>query len=386
MQFNPLTKEANPIIWTLYQCHDPSATLASWNVRVQSNKRAKIAEAIRLLDDGYDPNEKLDDDTAIGIAMWMGLHEVVDRLLTAGADVTHPVGFKNSVIYKWIALSKANDDTAPEKGVVLQKLLRAGADLYMRDENGDSFLHAAEKHVNPYAITALVAAGLDINTTNNDGRTVLHHSIHNWRMEALNAVLAASPDVNARDHANYTALSYAIKGLKFMLGDTTDAQATLDVIRRLIEENAATDFIDSEGNSLLHLAMNWGYNKMPYMSFHQTLAIRHELVALLIERGLDVNARNHLGQTPLMLAISACDVDSVRHLCAIPGIDRSARDLMGNTAMKRAILAKTSAEKYETRPVELVPIMPLLSRSSHSDSIPFIPTTDHYNTIIELLS
>lgn len=391
MELDMPIKEANPLIWTLWNYTDGIARPGlGWSEHQEITQRTKEAEVIRLLDEGHNPNETFRDCTAISVAIMMRFHDVVDRLLAGGADVRHPANFENSVIYKWITRSiihrSMNDAYALREVDVFHRLLHAGADVHMRDEDGNSFLHVAQKHVNPFAITALVAAGIDINTQNNDGKSVLHHSIHNWQMEAFNAVLAASPNVNARDHAGYTALYYAIKGSKLTPRDPCESQATLGIIRRLIEANAATDFIDSEGNSLLHLAMYWGYNEKFFMSFHESLAIRHQLVALLIERGLDVNARNHLGQTPLMLAVDRCDVNSIRHLCAVPGIDRNARDLMRCTAMYRAMKAKDSIVKYETRPMDLLPAPLRLARSSRHDTIPFIPTTDNYNTIIELLS
>lgn len=425
MQLNLPTKEANPLIWTMWYYTDGIARPGlTWMEHQAVTQRAKVVETIRLLDAGCDPNETHENSTAISVAIMMSFHEVVDKLLEAGADVKHPANFKNSVINKWIGRThgQIDDASALRELDVFHKLLHAGADVHMRDENGNTFLHVAQRYVNPYAITALVAAGLDINTPNNDGQTVLHHSLSNWRMEAFNAILAASPNINACDHAGHTALYYAIKGSAL---DDHKCQATLDIIRRLIEENAATDITDSEGNSLLHLAMCWGYNETPFMSHHQQLAIRHKLVALLIERGLDVNARNHLGQTPLMLAVDICDLESVRHLCAAPGIDLSARDLMGYTAMYRATKALGSIEKYETCSIDLNPnlrfgfrtlskatpcddrsaeltapqspkgrckdlipdMTPLpLTRSRCIDSIPFTPTIDDYKAMIELLS
>ena len=389
MELDLLIKETNPLIWTLWNYTDGIARPGlSWSEHAEITQHAKEAEVIRLLDEGHDPNETFRDTSAISVAIMMRFHDVVDRLLAAGADVRHPANFENSVIYKWIGRThgQIDDETALRELDVFHRLLHAGADVHMRDENGNSFLHVAQRNVKPHAITALVAAGIDINTQNNDGKTVLHHSIHNWRMEGFNAVLAASPNVNARDHANYTALYYAIKGSRLMPDSPCESQATLGIIRRLIEANAATDFTDSEGNSLLHLAMYWGYNEKFFMSFHESLAIRHELVALLIGCGLNVNARNHFGQTPLMLAVDRCDVKSIRHLCAVPGIDLNARDLMRYTAMYRAIRAKEGIVKYETRPMERV-LAPLpLTRSSRHDTIPFIPTTDDYTAIIELLS
>jgi ankyrin repeat protein len=259
-------------------------------------------------------------------------------------------------------------------------LLRAGADINMRDEAGNTFLHFAQHRTNPVVMKILLNAGLDINVKNNEGQTVLHNCIHNWRMETIDVILAAAPDMNARDNAGNTALYYAIKGKKFSPDSECESQATLNVIRRLIEANAATDFVDSEGNSLLHLAMNWSENSSNMTYWASKLYSRANLVTLLIERGLHVNARNHLGQTPLMLVIDKGDLDTIRRLCAVPGIDRNARDIMGNTALYRAQQAQMS--------IGTSPVVPISFMQQLANDINYTMTSthDHYAEIIRLLT
>ena len=393
MNLEPFTKETNPLIWTMYYHTDPAVSSNGLLFRPmyaqEADQRAKVVEVIRLLDSGSNPNETHGGKSAIYCAIMIGLYELVDRFLDAGVDVTHAADMKSSVIDAMTTRHSSNtmEEQILIEGPLLQRLLLAGTDIYMRDAEGNTFLHHAQHHVNPAMMKLLLDAGLDINAKNNEGRTVLHNCIHNWRMETVNVILAASPDMNARDNAGNTALYYAIKGSKFTPDSTFESQATLDVIRRLIEANAATDFVDSEGNSLLHLAMHWGYNNMPYLSFHQSMQIRPDLTALLIERGLDVNARNHLGQTPLMLAVQACDVDSIRHLCAVPGIDRAARDILRNSAMYYAQQGLRLIREFEERPIDQVPLLPPISRSvAGGNNIPFVATPDDYAQIIELLT
>lgn len=406
---NDFTKETNPLIYTMYYhtIHTvPSHGLVFRTMEAQEeDKRAKIVEVIRLLDSGCDPNEMYRGKSAIYYAITIGLHELVDRFLDAGVDIAHVAHIEHSVIYGMIIRISFGtiEERILKEGPLLQKLLLRGADIHMRDADGNTFLHLAQSHINPTMMKLLLDAGLDINSKNNEGRTVLHNCISNWRMETVNVILAAAPDMNARDNAGYTVLYYAIKGLTFMprvvfedMPDFTSniTQATLPLIRLLIEAKAATDFIDSDGNSLLHLAMYWGNNDAPYMSYNQSLQKRSDLVALLIECGLDVNARNHLGQTPLMLAVLACDVDSIRHLCAVPGIIRNAHDILRNSALSLAKHGLHQIKFHEDRSIDLVPPMqpllpqeqPLSRAFAGNENISFIATSDDYTQIIHLIT
>lgn len=398
------TKETNPLIYSMYfNTNQIARSVLLCPMGAQETQRAKVIEVNRLLDSGSDPNEMYRGKSAIYYAILLGLHELVDRFLDAGVQVSHAADIEHSVFHAMVTRTyfEKMETRIPKEGLLLQKLLLAGADIHMRDADGNTLLHYAQYHVNPTMIKLLVDAGLDINSKNNEGRTVLHNCISNWRMETINVILAAEPDINARDNAGFTVLYYAIKGIQ--LDMPRDAmpessryytRATLDVIRRLIDAKAATDFIDSEGNSLLHLAMYWGYNDKPYMSYHQSLQKRSDLVALLIECGLDANARNHMGQTPLMLAVLACDVDTIRYLCGIPGIVRNAHDIMRNSALSYAEHGLRLSKCHEERSIDLVPPMqpllpyeqPLSRAVAGNENIPFIATPDDYTQIIHLIT
>ena len=66
-------------------------------------------------------------------------------------------------------------------------------------------------------------------------------------------------------------------------------------VQRLIESGAAIEAIDEEGNTLLHIASDRGYDK---------------LAKLFVKKGLDVNAKNSEGLTPLHEAASMGDFET----------------------------------------------------------------------------
>ncbi len=140
-----------------------------------------------------------------------------------------------------------------------------------------------------------------------------------------------------------------------------------DIFRRLIDDGVKTDAKDSMGNTILHWAMSYGYNGTRVRgspSLKYLLYSRDELVELLLEQPtIDVNARNALGETPLMLAVNMCDLETIQLLCT--RADRAVKDIYGRSALDRVNLALQCRIPYGN---------------------PDVDSTDKYNKMIELLT
>ncbi len=136
---------------------------------------------------------------------------------------------------------------------------------------------------------------------------------------------------------------------------------------RLIDDGVKLDAKDSMGNTILHWAMSYGYNGTRVRgspSLKYLLYSRHELVELLSEQPtIDVDARNSLGETPLMLAVNMCDLETIQLLCT--RADRAAKDIYGRSALDRVKLALQCKLPYGN---------------------PGVDSTDKYNKMIELLT
>lgn len=84
-----------------------------------------------------------------------------------------------------------------------------------------------------------------------------------------------SRDIDAKDHKGITCLGYAVGANR------------LNVTKLLIESKADATKVDSQGNTALHYAAAYG---------------RKDMADYLLSAGLQVNARNHVGLTPLAVA------------------------------------------------------------------------------------
>ena len=118
----------------------------------------------QLLEDGVDPDKYKDDEgyTALQRAAERGRHEIVSRLINAGADLNIQSNFGNTALH-WAAFNDYNDVTST--------LLGAGADLNIQNKDGKTVLHWAAEKSNEEFVSKLVAAGADPYLQNNEGKT-----------------------------------------------------------------------------------------------------------------------------------------------------------------------------------------------------------------------
>ncbi len=87
-----------------------------------------------------------------------------------------------------------------------------------------------------------------------------------------------------------------------------------------------------------------GFEPQPETQQHYIYQRRSRLMSVLLEHpDIDINARNHFGETALMVAASNGDCESIDLLLGRADIDKKARDIYGHTALQRAKLALMAA-------------------------------------------
>ena len=99
----------------------------------------------------------------------------------------------------------------------------------------------------------------------------------------------------------------------------------IDLIRHLLPVGVDVNWRSEHysGNSGLHYAAEKNYGEL--------------LELLLGQTGVDVNIRNNLNMTPLMLACYQGHENIVRRLCQVAGIQLNCRDDYGQTALQWAV-------------------------------------------------
>jgi ankyrin repeat protein len=158
-------------------------------------------------------------------------------------------------------------------------------------------------------VQQLLRRGADVSARSEDGTTALMHATAVGDIRMVRILLDREADVNAKNKAGATALMWAV-------GEGEKVRALLD---RGADVNARADL----GRTPLMIAVG-----SPGAA---------GVVRLLIEKGADVRY-NHQGYTVLMAAFEGADSSVVRLLLA-KGADAKARNRVGWTALHAAAVA-----------------------------------------------
>jgi len=112
----------------------------------------------------------------------MGTPESVQAAINQGADVNAQDPLYGRTPLLWAAWRNQN----PE---VITILLKAGADVNMKDANGCTpLLWAAWGNQNPEVITVLLKAGADAKAKNNQGKTAFDNAQANEKLKGTTAL------------------------------------------------------------------------------------------------------------------------------------------------------------------------------------------------------
>ena len=88
-------------------------------------------------------------------------------------------------------------------------LIAAGADVNLKDKNGDTALIHAAAYGHTQITIALIAASANVNIKNNNGNSALMAAAATGRAEAAVALMRAGADVNVKDNQGWTAMNWS---------------------------------------------------------------------------------------------------------------------------------------------------------------------------------
>ena len=239
-------------------------------------------------------------ETLLHIAAQHGQISIIEFLISKGARLDTKDGQGCTALHR--AAKKGHTST-------VQVLMRAGADIYAMDKKGKMPLHLAARNKHLSSVKAVVDEEI---RHFKHHKTFLHMAAAEDNANLAQILLQSGAAVDARDNQKKTALFYAIS-------HSSDKTA-----RVLLEAGAQVEsvIIDAAFNlncqSICSLLLEYIRGQTPdhakSMLFKAVQRNMEGIVAALIENGADVNMRNELHYTPLLLAAELGNVETVRVL------------------------------------------------------------------------
>ena len=207
----------------------------------------------------------LDPTGGVGLLQWIveGIVEECQETLRRHRDVP-PLDYIDDEIFRRLVI-----EMLESKSHALSKVRLCREALQHMSGDGRTPLMLAAGKGDAARVKELVIQGAEVNATNKSQRTALHEASG---PDVIRALLDCNAAVNAKDSVGYTALHIAAE------------QGKVDAVLILLDCKAVVDDRDLRGRSGLHHATEKGHP---------------DVVRVLIKARADLNAEDRKGLTPL---------------------------------------------------------------------------------------
>ena len=313
-----------------YKWETPLHIISNISLNVIDEKTFDILKL--LIEKKANVNEKNDlSETPLHLAVKNHQLEIVKILIENKADVNAKNHLGQTPLFF------AND---PD---IVQVLIDAKAVVNAQDNNHNTPLHTIE---NEEALSLLIQHKADVNSKNGFGDTPLHWAVEADNLEMSQILIKNNANVNEKNNEGQTPLFFAQRPEMFNL---------------LINAKALVNMKDNNQNTPLHLQEDTeiislliqnkadvniknNFNRTPLEEMLINEPFDAEAVSLFINNGADVNIKNNKNQTLLHFAVYIEDEELIALLIS-KGIDVNAIDVNGCTALDIALNNESSIEE-----------------------------------------
>ena len=212
-------------------------------------------------------------------------------------------------------------------------LLDKGTSPNIRGNSGMTALILAAQKGNPNVVDVLVKRKADLNARDDSGKTALMYAARRGHENVVEILLANKASPNIQDNDGKTALMYAAR------------RGHENVVKILLTNKASPNIQDNDGKTAKILAEQSRYSDIQQQSNNDVdadilmWAVQEgglNFVNNLLDKGVDPNVQNSLGETALMWAEKEKHSDIVRVLLS-KGADPNVQDNRGRTASMWAV-------------------------------------------------
>lgn len=241
---------------------------------------------------------------------------------------------------------------------IAELLLESGADITVKNADGNTPLHLAAASGLDDVVELLLSKNAPVDIENNTGEKPLMLTTIRDCDKAMELLLNAGADINAQrlgvggTALHYACSCYALRCLQMLLDGKADtermntggfppinlaaARGRWRTVETLIEFGANINWEESDGSTLLHYAIK---------------SDEENIVKLLLERNSNIEAQDSDGKTPLIIAASRCCVPIMGLLLKAKANINTKRNGIGGTALHYAVI---NADSNEMEAVEIL--------------------------------
>lgn len=287
-----------------------------------------------LINYGANVNEETNNCSLMQIGCWNNNFKVVEMLINNKAIINS----SDNNLYAtplYNACFKKNFDIA-------EFLIKNGADIYLKNNGGDSLLHIACLNQEFEIVKFLVNQKIDVNLTNDNGVMPLHIACGAGNVQIVDFLLQNGADKEAKDNCNSKLLNHAIPGSNLEMVKFLVEKVGCDINYRVNEQYVLNNVCWSGKFDIAEFLLSKGAlydaNNGVDTLHNFCLDKKFEALEFLFEHGIHIDAKNASNETPLYIACIYNQQDVVKFLLS-HGANINALNVHNNhTAMQIATL------------------------------------------------